>query len=67
MKWTWKDIDEIAIDLAERYPGMDPLGVKLPDLKELVITLPTFGDDPDASTGAILESIQAAWYDEFED
>ena len=67
MKWTWKDVDEIAIDLAERHPGVDPLSVKLQELKELVVGLPTFGDDPDASTEAILESIQAAWYDEFED
>jgi FeS assembly protein IscX len=66
MKWTWKDIEEIGSDLARRYPGMDPLGVKPSELKELVTRLPTFGDDPDASTAAILEAIQAAWYDELE-
>jgi FeS assembly protein IscX len=67
MKWTWKDVREIAIDLAKRHPALDPLGVRLPELKRLVLELPNFGDDGDAATDAILESIQAAWYDEFED
>jgi FeS assembly protein IscX len=67
MKWTWRDVDEIAIDLAERHSGLDPLSVKLQELKRLVVELPSFGDDPEASTESILEAIQAAWYDEFED
>ena len=67
MKWTWRDVDEIAMDLVERFPNVDPLSVKFPELKKLVTELPTFGDDPNAATDTILESIQAAWYDEFED
>ena len=67
MKRTWQDINEIALDLVERYPQVDPLTVKLPGLKEMVTSLPTFGDDPSAVTDAILEAIQAAWYDEFGD
>ncbi len=67
MKRTWQDIDEIALDLVERYPQVDPLTVKLPELRTMVASLPSFGDDPDAATDMTLESIQAAWYDEFED
>lgn len=67
MKWTWKDIDDIALDLVERHPGIDPLTVKLPELKTMVVNLPTFADDPEAVTQKILEEIQAAWYDEYED
>ena len=67
MKLTWRDVDEIALDLAEHCPNIDPLGVSLADLKRLVIELPRFGDDPNNSTAAVLEAIQAAWYDEFED
>lgn len=67
MKRTWQDIDEIALDLVERYPQVDPLSVKFPELKSMVTSLPTFGDDPAAVTETILEAIQAAWYDEFED
>jgi FeS assembly protein IscX len=67
MKWTWRDVDEIALDLVERYPALDPLTVKLPEMKKMILELPTFGDDPEASTEKILEAIQAAWYDEYED
>lgn len=67
MKWTWRDIDGIALDLVDRHPNVDPLTVKLADLKKLVMDLPTFGDDPVAATDRILESIQSAWYDEYED
>ena len=67
MKLTWQDVDDIALDLVERYPQVDPLTVKLPDLKTMVTSLPTFGDDPDAATDVTLDAIQAAWYDEFED
>lgn len=66
-KWTWRDADEIALDLVERHPGTDPLTVSLPELKRLVLELPTFHDDPDGATDKVLEYIQAAWYDEFED
>jgi FeS assembly protein IscX len=67
MKRTWRDIDDIALDLVERHPTMDPLSVKLPELKKLVTDLPSFGDEPGAATEKILEAIQAAWYDEYED
>jgi FeS assembly protein IscX len=66
-KWTWRDADEIALDLVERHPGTDPLTVSLAELKRLVVELPTFHDAPDAATDKILEAIQAAWYDEYED
>jgi FeS assembly protein IscX len=67
MKRTWRDVDEIALDLYEQHPNIDPLTVSLPDLKKMVTELPSFGDDPDATTESILESIQVAWYDEYED
>ncbi len=67
MKLTWQDVDELAVDLAERYPNVDPLTVKLPELRTMIVGLPSFGDDPAAVTDATLEAIQAAWYDEFED
>lgn len=64
---TWREVDEIALDLAETFPAVDPLSISLAELKGLVVKLPTFSDDPDAVTNASLEAIQAAWYDEFED
>ena len=67
MKWTWRDVDEIALDLYDKFPNVDPLTVKFPELKEMVLNLTTFSDDPAAVTDRVLESIQMAWYDEFED
>jgi len=67
MKRTWRDVDDIAIDLVEQHPNLDPLSVKLLEIQKMVTELSTFGDDPAAATDKILEAIQAAWYDEFED
>jgi FeS assembly protein IscX len=67
MKWTWRDVDDIALDLVEQYPNVDPMSVKSSELKKMVTGLPTFGDDPNAATDRLLEAIQAAWYDEYED
>ena len=67
VKRTWQDIDEIALDLVERYPQVDPLTLKFPQLRAMVTSLPTFADDPGAATDEILEAIQATWYDKFED
>lgn len=66
-KWTWRDIDDIALDLVEKYPYVDPLTVKYPELKKMVTELPTFADNPDVVSDKTLEAIQAAWYDEYED
>jgi len=66
-KWTWRDIDEIALDLVERHSNVDPMTVKLEELQKLIVELPTFADDPSASSNKILEAIQSAWYDEYED
>jgi FeS assembly protein IscX len=64
VKWTWQDIAELARDLARQHPDRDPLSVPAPELKRLVTSLPTFGDEPEAATSDILEAIQAAWYEE---
>jgi FeS assembly protein IscX len=66
-KWTWRDADEIALDLVERHPGLDPLTLSFPEIRRLVLDLPTFHDDPDAATDRMIENIQSAWYDEYED
>lgn len=67
MKRTWRDTDELALDLIESHPQTDPLTIGLDEIRRMVVELPTFDDDPSAATSAILEAIQAAWYDEFED
>lgn len=62
MKWT--DTLEIAIELAEAHPEIDPQTVRFTDLHRWVMELPDFDDDPDHSGEKILEAIQMAWIDE---
>jgi len=64
MKWT--DSREIAIALAEKFPGTDPQRVRFTDLHKWVCELEGFDDDPNRSGEKILEAIQAMWIDEAE-
>ena len=65
MKWT--DSEAIGLALIEKYPGLDPLTIRFTDLRERVLGLEDFDDDPKASNEPKLEAIQMAWYEEFKD
>jgi len=62
MKWT--DSREIAIALSEAHPDVDPTRVNFVDLRNWVLGLAGFDDDPKRSGEKILEAIQAAWIEE---
>ena len=62
MKWT--DTLEIAIQLSERHPEVNPQYVRFTDLREWVMALEEFGDDPAHCGEKILEAIQMAWIEE---
>lgn len=62
MKWT--DTADIAIELAEAHPEIDPKTIRFTDLHRWVMELPDFDDDPNHSGEKILEAIQMAWIDE---
>ncbi len=64
MGLKWSDSREIAIELVEAFPETDPLSVRFTDLREWVVALEDFDDDPDKSGEKILEAIQMAWLDE---
>lgn len=64
MKWT--DVQDIAIELADAKTDVDPRYVNFVDLRNWVIALPDFDDDPNHSGEKILEAIQAAWIEEAE-
>ncbi len=64
MKWT--DSREIAIALLEKFPSQDPARVNFVDLRNWVLALPGFDDDPKRSGEKILEAIQMAWIEEAE-
>ncbi len=60
----WTDSLEIAIQLSEKYPDVDPLSVRFTDLHQWVCDLAEFADDPKKSGEKILEAIQMAWIEE---
>jgi FeS assembly protein IscX len=64
LKWT--DVREIAIELSELHPDIDPMTVRFTDLHQWVMSLPSFDDDPGHSGEKILEAIQMAWADEYQ-
>ncbi|HBX99578.1 MAG: Fe-S assembly protein IscX [Gammaproteobacteria bacterium] len=65
MKWT--DIYDIAIELADAYPDTDPQYINFVDLRNWIIELSDFDDDPDRCGEKILEAIQLAWIAEIAD
>lgn len=67
MEINWTDSEEIGIQLAEKFPGEDPLQVRFTDLRQRVLELPGFAGDPAKSNESILEAIQMAWYEEYKD
>ena len=64
MKITWRDSEEIGIQLAENFPDLDPLTLRFTELHKMVTELPDFDDDAKASNEGILEAIQMAWLEE---
>ena len=64
MNLRWADIQDIAIELLEKYPETDPLSVNFVDLRNWVMGLEDFDDDPNRCDEKILEAIQAAWIEE---
>jgi FeS assembly protein IscX len=67
MGLKWSQSEDIAIELGERHPDVDPLSVRFTSLRQWVLELDGFDDDPAASNEAKLEAIQMAWYEEWKD
>jgi FeS assembly protein IscX len=64
---TWDHTEDIALELYEAHPDVDPLTVRFTDLHKWITELEGFGDDPAKSTEGKLEAIQMAWYEEYKD
>lgn len=64
MSLKWSDVMEIAIELAEQKPDVDPRYVNFVDLHKWVVSLPQFDDDASRGGEKVLEAIQAAWMEE---
>lgn len=66
-KFTWTDSEDIGIALLEKFPEIEPLTVRFTDLHKMVTELEDFEDDPKSSNEKILEAIQMAWYEEYQE
>ncbi|MGK9064637.1 Fe-S cluster assembly protein IscX [Stutzerimonas chloritidismutans] len=64
MALKWADVLDIAIELADSKPDIDPRYVNFVELHRWVVALPQFSDDPQRGGEKVLEAIQAAWIDE---
>jgi FeS assembly protein IscX len=67
MDLTWQDTEDLAIRLVEEHPETDPLTVRFTDMHAWIVALPNFKDDPKKSNEKILEAIQMAWHEEYQD
>ncbi|HFC91283.1 MAG TPA: Fe-S assembly protein IscX [Leucothrix mucor] len=64
MELKWIDTLDIALDLIEAHPDVDPQYVRFTDLRQWVIGLENFNDNPEHSNEKILEAIQMMWIEE---
>ncbi len=62
MKWI--DVNDIAIELSEAHPDVDPMTIRFTELMQWVMALDGFDDDPNHCGERILEAIQMAWLEE---
>ena len=60
----WLDVLDIAIELNDRFPDMDPQWISFPDLHKKICNLNNFVGDPEKSKEKILEAIQMHWIEE---
>ena len=65
-KLDWLDVLEIAIELNDRFPEVDPQWISFPDLHRKVCELNNFKGDPSKSSEKILEAIQMHWIEEYQ-
>ncbi len=63
-KLDWRDSEDIAFALMDKFPDQDPLKLSFPKLHQMVLELEGFVGGPDGSNEAVLEAIQMAWYEE---
>lgn len=65
LKWT--DSQDIAIELYDKFPDLDPKTVRFTDMHQWITSLDEFDDAPNQSNEKILEAILLCWLDEYDD
>tara|TARA_Y100000766_G_scaffold170697_1_gene146547 strand:- start:70 stop:270 length:201 start_codon:yes stop_codon:yes gene_type:complete len=66
MKMDWLDVHEIALELSDKFPNVDPQWISFPDLHDKVCKLENFIGEPKKSNEKILEAIQMHWIEEYD-
>lgn len=66
MSLKWLDVQDIAIELADKHEDVDPRYVNFVNLRNWVMELEDFDDDPAHCGEKILEGIQMAWIEEMD-
>ncbi len=66
MSLKWTDSLDIAIELSEKHPDVNPAAIRFTDLRDWVMALEEFDDDPEHCGEKILEAIQMAWLEEYD-
>jgi len=64
MKLKWIDSLEIALALLDKHPEQDPTRLHFTELREWILQLEDFDDDPKHCSERILEAVQQAWIEE---
>jgi len=64
MTLKWVDSQELALALIESFPDQDPTQIRFVDLREWILSLDEFDDDPNHCSERILEAVQQCWIDE---
>tara|TARA_B100000035_G_scaffold189132_1_gene161462 strand:+ start:33 stop:227 length:195 start_codon:yes stop_codon:yes gene_type:complete len=62
----WLDVYEIALELSDKFPNVDPQWISFPDLHDKVCKLENFIGEPKKSNEKILEAIQMHWIEEYD-
>lgn len=66
MGLKWIDVQDLAIELSEKYPEVDPQKLRFTDLYSWILELDDFDDDPAHCGEKILEAVQMAWIEEMD-
>ena len=62
----WLDGLDLAIELNDKFPEINPQWISFPDLHNKVCNLKNFVGNPDKSNEKILEAIQMHWIEEYQ-
>ena len=65
MSLRWTDVHAIGEMLYDRFPDKQPLSIRFTDLREWILEMEEFDDDPERCGERVLEAIQMAWLSEW--